>query len=161
MLADHYRKQAEAAKAAMRRYESNSEMGDYISKLARWCWWATFTFRIRPSRGYALRKVEQYLQELETAAASPIAWVLVGEHGDLNERLHFHVLIAGVDDLSRDHWEREANRRFGDSEISQYDAELAAPYYIAQKAISESPVLEFGGAILRDPSGRSPTGGPT
>lgn len=146
MLRDHWRKQAEAAKAAARRYQTHSEMGDYISQRALWSWWATFTFRRRPSRAYAIAELRSYLQELETAAARAIGWVFIEDRGN-DGFLHFHLLIAGVDHLPISIWENKANRRFGNSEISHYSNEGGAAYYLAKKAQSEKSTFEFGGGL--------------
>lgn len=149
MLTDHRKKQAEWAKAALCRYRDTSAMGDMVAQLAPWSWWATFTFRRMPSRSWALAQVRRYLEQLEIAAAQPIESVFLEDFGDLGGRYHFHLLIAGVDHLSSDGWEREARRLFGDCKIKPYDAEQGAAHYVAGKAVSKDRDLHFYGELRK------------
>jgi ribonuclease HI len=152
MLTDHRKKQAEWAKAALCRYRDTSAMGEHVAQLAPWSWWATFTFRRMPSRSGALAQVRRYLEQLETAAAQPIESVFLEDFGDIGGRYHFHLLIAGVDHLSSDVWEREACRQFGDCEIKPYDGEQGAAHYVAGKAVSKDRDLHYYGDFERKAS---------
>jgi hypothetical protein len=137
------------ARAAKNRECTARELGQYIAQLASWSWFGTFTFRRRPAQKWALAELNNYLQDLGTAAARDIGWVFVEDFGVLDRRYHVHLLIAGVDQFSSRKWEIEAGRRFGLSEIQLYDPEQGAAYYIAQKAVYEDRDMHFGGKLLR------------
>ncbi|HLY18327.1 MAG TPA: hypothetical protein VKR61_13935 [Bryobacteraceae bacterium] len=146
MLRDHRQKQVQRAQEAFRRRQAPQQYGEWLQSAARWSWFVTVTFRRARGRDVALGELERFLNELEVAAGEPILWVIAEAFGKIRGRYHCHLLIAGVDRVSIDPWEREAHRRFGWTEIEPYEPSLGGAHYVARNAFARNGELHFGGS---------------
>jgi hypothetical protein len=153
MFNDYREERIRRAKAADRQRRNREAYANHIKGLAVWDWFATITFSQLPSRDTAIASIKRYLRGIEKAAGNAIGWVMVEDFGQLGGRLHAHILIAGVDHLDRQFWWHQAYRRFGRSEIKQYEPDEGGDEYLAQHALSETGNIHFGG-------GRFPDGAP-
>ena len=155
MLTDHHREIPGAAREALRRRTQIEQYGDYLRGIAKWCWLATITLSRRRSSASALAAIKRYLGDLAHAASSRIGWVVAESYGRQSNRLHFHMLIAGVDNLPIQLWQREAARRFGESEFAQYDSSLGGAFYIAENALTNDGDFQIGGELFEhEPEGQ-------
>jgi hypothetical protein len=106
----------------------------------------TFGSLYPPSRGRALDRLEQFLQELQEAAGRYISWLIADGFGRLSRRYHCHVLVAQVENLSIEYWQAKAAAQFGRTEIEPFDPALGGAHYVAKNALSKNGDLHFGGA---------------
>jgi hypothetical protein len=78
-------------------------IGDYQKWLQRFDfqWFATLTFRQRPSLSKAKSLRGIWIRELRQRNGTPaFIWFCVTEFGVTRDNLHFHVLIGGLNDRS-------------------------------------------------------------
>ncbi len=100
-----------------------------------------------PAPAVALRRIEQWLMDLQGTARSPVGWVITEEFGRAGGRWHCHGLITGVSRLYRKRCWQEACRRFGYTRIVPFDAARGAAFYAAKYAGRSSGQIHFGGTL--------------
>jgi hypothetical protein len=100
-----------------------------------------------PTPQVVLWKIKDWLTDVEKAAGKPIGWVLAEEFGRQGSRYHCHLLITGVQRLSRRFWQREAYRRFGHTSIEPYDPGRGAAHYVAKYSGRTLGEIHFGGTL--------------
>ena len=125
-----------------------AEVGDYLMDLITWAWFATITFPFINKRPAAIARLREYLDSLKCAAQGAIGWAFVVEKSANSGCLHSHLLVAGVEELSRKEWWAKAFTQFGRSEIRQFDAEQGGAYYLAQNAVKGSGYIYLGGGLV-------------
>jgi len=122
--------------------------GEFLSKLAKWNWFVTITFREIPPRDLAIARIEEWLADIQAGVGGKqIGWILAEEFGRIGGRYHCHMLVTGVGKERRKFWWSEAFRRFGRSEIRPFDPQLAAAFYAAKYAAKQLGFIHFGGML--------------
>jgi hypothetical protein len=130
--------------------------GVFLEGVKHWDWMVTISFRDQlwdgrlrtPTRGWAVRKVKRYFQAMERAAGGRIAYVMVEDLGKVSDRIHAHILVAGVADLDRRLWWAKAFREFGRTTIEPYVEHGGGAQYTARPMASNSSEIHFGGKML-------------
>ena len=100
-----------------------------------------------PAPAVVLRRIEQWLMDLQDVARSPVGWTIAEEFGRIEGRWHCHALVAGVSRLYRRSCWREAQRRFGYTRIVPFDPERGAALYAAKCAGRSDGQIHFGGTL--------------
>jgi hypothetical protein len=95
-----------------------NEYGAFIRTLSKWSWFMHITFRRVPALASARRRIQQLLADLEAEAAHPIGWVIAEARAKFHGRLHYHILVSGVDGLDIKRWCRITRDRFGQTVIA-------------------------------------------
>ncbi len=148
MLRDHRQAQEQWARRKAGRRALAEAFGEFVAGLAAWEWFVTVTFRNEvTNQGRVVLEIKSWLAEIEKMAGQSFAFVLAEEFGALGGRFHCHLLIAGVADVRRDFWWREAFRRFGRTRIEPCQQARAAACYAAKYETRSLGNLHFGGAL--------------
>ena len=158
MLIDHSQQRIRAAQDAMRQRQRLQDYGDHMHRQAPWDCFGTISFRRARSSESAFGGVELFCQDMQRAAESPNAWAIAVSRGEVGDRLHAHLLIAGVGHLDLRRWDREACRRFGDCKLENYDEERGGAHYWAKNALSDAGDYRLGGKLLDGSEKRTVTG---
>jgi len=147
-LADHRMRQEAWAKSKQLRAMLPNAYGEYLSKLAKWDWFVTITFRDILPRDLAIARIEEWLADIQAlVGGKQIGWILAEEFGRIGGRYHCHMLVTGVGKQRRQFWWSEAFRRFGRSEIRPFNQEKAAAFYTAKYAAKQLGAIHFGGML--------------
>jgi len=133
--------------------------GDWLSDLASWQWFATFTFRDPKNPrlpgwsqvGWkaahnALQKwaaaIDFHLTcDLSRPAAA--TWVAVMEYQHWRGVPHWHLLVAGIGQQRRLDWVDWWYREFGIARVLPYLKELGARYYLGKYLTKEVADIQF------------------
>jgi hypothetical protein len=135
------------------------EWQSFIRDQRSWAWFITITLRELRNRERAERELREYLEDLENAAGIDTAWIVAEDLGEIGGRLHFHALIANVDQLSIEEWTGKAQRRFGSTEIRRYYSSGGAAGYVAKRGLSGSGDLHLGGRLMQSTDASEPSQG--
>ena len=100
-----------------------------------------------PAPDWAMKRIREYLHDLEHAAGQRIGWVVAEEFGRVGGRWHTHGLVTGVTKLNRKFWWGEAYRRFGRSRIEPFNRERAAAFYAAKYEAKQLGMIHTGGVL--------------
>jgi len=148
-LVDHSRETERRAKELQIRSQLPDAFGQFLSKLTVWDWFVNpITFRDEVQcPDAAMKRIEQWLADIEAHAGNPIGWVIPEEFGALGGRWHCHGLISGTAHLKRRFWWAEAFRRFGRTRIEPFDPARAAAFYAAKYAAKALGKIHFGGRL--------------
>jgi hypothetical protein len=146
-LTDHRRNQEKRMEEIRRRLATIKDYGRSLRTLAKWSWFLHITFRKVPTPETARERIKQLLADLEAEAGQPIGWVIVEARGRMNNRLHYHLLVSGVDGLDIKRWTRITRDRFGQTAIKNYNASHWQEEYLAENALAPGGSVDFGGAI--------------
>jgi len=147
-LTDHRIRQEAWAKRDQWRAVLPDAYGEFLSKLAKWDWFVTITFREIPPRDLAIARIEEWLADIQASVGGKqIGWVIAEEFGRIGGRYHCHMLVTGVGKERRTVWWSEAFRRFGRSEIREFDPQKAAAFYAAKYAAKQLGAIQFGGML--------------
>lgn len=130
------------------RREQAKAFGEFVRELGPWSWFLTVTFRnpLPPPDG-AIKRIEEWLADIDAQAGKPIGWILPEEYGRLGGRWHSHGLVKGTSHLRRDFWWTEGFRRFGQTRIEPVTSHAAVARYVAKYCTKENGKLHFGGTI--------------
>lgn len=148
MLSDHVNQRIREARDATRNRETLQYYGDFFRSLADWNWIGTVTLRHVLSNSRAFAEVADWLNTVQNSAKGPIAWVMAQARGELGGRLHVHLLVAGVAHLSIDVWRTDLTRRFGDSQLEEFEDSRGGAHYVAKNGLADSGDFRFGGELL-------------
>jgi len=148
-LVDHSRKTERFAKERQVRGQLPDAFGEFLAGLADWDWFVNpITFRgDAPCSDGAMKRIGEWLADLEVHAGKPIGWVIAEEFGPLGGRPHCHGLICGVSHLHMQFWWAEAFRRFGRTRIDPFDPARAGAFYAAKYAAKALGAIHFGGTL--------------
>ncbi len=134
--------------------DTTDQVGSYAEFINRysWDWWCHLTFAKAPSRDRAFKSVAAWINGINRKVfgnnyykrGQGVRLVCAAEHQKLGA-YHFHLLIAGCEDLHTDIGVASWKRMAGDAKIQVYDDDLGAgaARYIA-KRVAEGD-LEFLG----------------
>lgn len=100
-----------------------------------------------PPRDLVLRRITEWLSELEENAGRRIGWMLAEEFGRTGGRWHCHGLVTGVAHLRRDDAWRELFSRFGRARIEPFDPFKGGAFYAAKYAAKQLGYIHFGGVL--------------
>jgi hypothetical protein len=106
-----------------------------------------YTFANTPNANATVARIRNWLHEIELAAGQPIGWILAEEFGRIGGRWHCHLLISGVSQLHRDHWQETACCRFGYTRIERFDPARAGTFYLAKSTSKSAGTIHFGGTL--------------
>jgi hypothetical protein len=154
MLTDH---RIEQERWALRRRERRKlawPFGMLIATLAPWDWFINpLSFRDQapgagpPALDLAFGRITEFLSRIVSDAGRSIGWVIAEEFGRLGGRYHCHALISGVQHLSRQFWQREAYRCFGQTRIELFDPKRDGAFYVAKYEGRLTGHIHFGGCL--------------
>ncbi|MGH9345559.1 MAG: hypothetical protein ACRD19_17565 [Terriglobia bacterium] len=148
MLQDHGRELERLGFRNRMRRELPSAYGEFIAGLAPWDWFINpFSFRIEPVPDKAIAGLEEFFGLVQREASKPVGWMIAEEFGSLAGRFHCHALVAGVANLHRRFWWKEAFRRFGRTRIEPFDPTRGAAFYASKYAAKQLGALHFGGML--------------
>jgi hypothetical protein len=154
MLTDHRFQLERWARENRQRRKMPRAFGMFIARLAAWDWYLNpLSFRDRtpglgpPVPDLALRRITEFLLRVQSEAQRLIGWVVAEEFGRLGGRYHCHSLITGVQDLSRQFWQREAYRCFGHTRIAPFDPKRGAALYVAKYEGRLTGEIHLGGTL--------------
>ena len=103
--------------------------GEWISSLAEWEWFATFTFKYPTSPKTANRLWRKHwLRSLEKAVNGQVHFVRVLEESAEGDRIHYHCLLAGIKEQKPSLWERAWHDIGGIAQIKPYTNRGGAHY---------------------------------
>jgi hypothetical protein len=112
-----------------------------------WTWFCTLTFRPGIRRKASDQILRHWMLALEAYEGHNLSWLRMVEHGGVAGKLHFHVLIAGVQRTPThravDLWIKMA----GAAVIGPYDPERRGLQY-ALKSIEDDPDYDFDAALF-------------
>jgi len=100
-----------------------------------------------PAPDWAMKRIREYLCDVEHATGQRIGWVIAEEFGRVGGRWHCHGLVTGVSKLNRKFWWAEAFRRFGRARIAQFDRGRAATFYAAKYEAKQLGMIHTGGVL--------------
>ena len=133
------------------RRELVAHYAAFINRL-QWDWWAHLTFAKAPSRDRAYKAVGAWINGINRKVfgrnyykrGQGVRWVRVAENQKTGS-IHFHLLLAGCDDLHTDVGVASWLKLAGDAKVQVYDETLGsgAALYIAKRV--EDGDLDFGG----------------
>ncbi len=151
MLTDHSRQAAHVAEQAQWRRQAQQALGDFIDNLDYWDWIGTITFRHAAASERAFALVKDWLSRVEKSARGRrITSAIAVSRGEYGGRVHVHFLVAGVDDLDMEEWERYAIGLFGDCKIELFDPEKGGCHYFAKNALAEHGDYQLFGKAIED-----------
>ena len=108
--------------------------GDWFESLAKWDWYATFTFKYPTSYKTAKRLWKHWLRSLEKAVNGQVHFVRVLEESAEGDRIHYHCLLSGIKDQKPSVWERVWHNIGGIAKIDTYVNSGGGAHYIGNKA---------------------------
>ena len=148
-LVDHSRKTERFAKEQQAKAQLPDAFGAFLAGLVAWDWFVNpITFGgDAPCSDGAMKRIGEWLADLEAHAGNSIGWVIAEEFGALGGRWHCHGLIYGVSHLHRRFWWAEAFRRFGRTRIDPFDRARAGAFYAAKYAAKALGTIHFGGTL--------------
>ena len=86
-LVDHRMRQEAWAKSKQLRAMLPNAYGEYLSKLAKWDWFVTITFRDILPRDLAIARIEEWLADIQAlVGGKQIGWILAEEFGRIGGR---------------------------------------------------------------------------
>ena len=132
--------------------------GDFIRRY-EWNWWCTLTFRTEIAYDLAESTFRRWLNKLNRKTFGNNYYKRPGEGlqwlrgTELQQRgvIHFHVLIAGDPKVHPEEAAKMWLGLAGDAQITVYDSDLGAAYYIV-KRYSADGNLDLGGVWPQSPT---------
>jgi hypothetical protein len=147
ILVDHRLSQERWALETRQRQRIAREFGEFVSRLAEWAWFWTFTFRRKVSFEEGLVGVAAFLRLLICASADPVRWFVAAELGRQGRRVHVHSLVSGVHGLDTALWQRLACPRFGRTRLEIFDPARAATFYSTKMIAGKLSAFDLGGTL--------------
>jgi len=133
--------------------DANSLVAAYAAFIRRydWDWWCHLTFAKAPPLDRALRTLGAWMNGLNKKTfgngyakrGQGVRWVR-GTECQKTGAYHFHLLLAGCQEIHTDVGVKSWLKLAGDAKIQVYDQTGGAPTYIA-KVYGDSGALAFGG----------------
>jgi hypothetical protein len=119
----------------------------YVSWLKKYDWslFCTLTFRHVRSVKSGHRLFCGWIASIEACEGATLSWIRMAEYGRLDNRLHFHVLIAGAHRISVETAEALWGKMAGMALVREYDRTQRGLEYTL-KSIEDGPdyMLEIG-----------------
>jgi hypothetical protein len=139
--------------------EIRQVFGDWLSELASWEWFATFTFRdpCNPrfpgwtkvgwkSAHNALKKWNSAIMSECLGTLQP-RWIAVMEFQQNRGVPHWHLLVANTGEERRMDWVDWWYENYGIARILPYKQELGARYYLGKYLTKEIADIQFSGGL--------------